>query len=82
MRKTFESLFLKHPNSVGESYFSHLLSASSFSFKMLFGGIACFLHGVFPFLFIKTGSELITSLHDSMVTHRQKNTIRQADPVE
>ena len=32
-------------------------------FKMAGGAIACFVHAVFPFLFVKTGSETIESLH-------------------
>ena len=75
MNQIFKSLFTDHPNSVGETYFSHLLTATSFSLKMLFGGIACFFHGLLPFLFVKTGSVTITQLHDSMVMHRQKNNI-------
>ena len=73
MRQVFSSLFSKHPQSVGETYYSHLMSASRFAIKMFFGGFACLLHGLFPFLFIKTGSSLITQLHDSMVTNRQKH---------
>lgn len=74
MRQAFTELFNNHPNSVGETYFSHLLSASCFSFKMILGGIACLLHGLFPFLFINTGSKLITQLHDSMVENRNNKT--------
>ena len=73
MLHTITSLFNTHPQSVGETYFTHLASASRFAFTMIFGGIACLLHGLLPFLFVKTGSALITQLHDSMVTHRQKH---------
>jgi hypothetical protein len=77
MHQVLSSLFSDHPNSVGESYVSHLVSASRFAFKMIFGGIACLLHALFPFLFIKTASAVITDLHDSMVTNRQKSEIFQ-----
>jgi preprotein translocase subunit SecF len=77
MHQIFSALFNDHPNSVGESYGSHLVSASRFAFKMIFGGIACLLHALFPFLFIKTASALITQLHDSMVTHRHKSQVSQ-----
>jgi hypothetical protein len=53
------------------------VSASRFAFKMIFGGIACLLHALFPFLFIKTASALITELHDSMLTNRQKSEVFQ-----
>ena len=64
--------FNEHPASVGESYWEHLGCASAFSAKMFVGSIACFLHGLFPFLFVKTGSKCINELHHTMVTHRDK----------
>jgi hypothetical protein len=65
-----QRLFNEHPASVGESYWGHLLRASWFGGRMLFGAGACFIHAVFPFLFVKTGSRTITQLHSAMVTHR------------
>ena len=46
-------LFTDHPNSVDESYFEHLLVASSFGVTMIFYGILCFVHALLPFLFEK-----------------------------
>ena len=64
-------LFCEHPNSVGETYFEHLGMAFGFGAKMIFGGIACLLHGLFPFLCVKAGSNAINELHHRMVTHRR-----------
>jgi hypothetical protein len=64
-------LFTEHPASVGETYFQHLCAASSFAIQMFAGGIACFLHALFPFAFRHTGSDCITSLHERMVQHRR-----------
>lgn len=64
--------FTEHPASVGETYFEHMKSSFSFGTKMLASGFGCFLHGIFPFLCVKTGSTTITTLHDRMVTHRDK----------
>ena len=66
------SLFTQHPSEVGETYGEHLVHASSFGFRMILGGLACMLHGIFPFLFVKTGSRQIASLHDRMVLNRTK----------
>ena len=66
------NIFTDHPNSVGESYFEHMGMAFSFSGRMLLAGLACFMHGLFPFLFVKTGSQTITELHGRMVTNRGK----------
>jgi hypothetical protein len=72
LKKTIQTFFLDHPESVGETYFQHLITASSFAGRMLWGGLACFLHGLFPFLCVKTGSGIIAQLHSSMLVHRAK----------
>ena len=65
-------LFKEHPASVGETYFEHMGMASSFGVRMVFAGTACLLHGLFPFLFVKTGSKAIADLHDRMVVKRHR----------
>lgn len=67
-------LFTDHPASVGESYGEHFLAASGFGLRMLAGALACLVHAVLPFLFVKTGSGIIRSLHDAMVVNRRKQT--------
>ena len=69
---SLRTLFTEHPKSVGESYFEHMGMAFSFSGRMLLAGLACFVHGLFPFLCVKTGSMAITELHSRMVTNRSK----------
>ena len=71
MRKLHKA-FTEHPASVGETYGEHLVHASGIGLRMMLGGFACMLHGLFPFLFVKTGSKQITTLHGRMVTHRSK----------
>ena len=70
----WKSLFTDHPASVGETYTEHMAMASSFGIRMLLGGLACLIHGIFPFLFVKTGSRFIANLHDRMVTNRDRRT--------
>ncbi|MFT4635871.1 MAG: hypothetical protein ACI854_001115 [Arenicella sp.] len=70
MKKMIQTYFLDHPESVGESYFQHLITASGFAARLVWAGIACFLHGVFPCLCVKTGSGIINQLHSTMLTHR------------
>ncbi len=55
--------FTEHPASVGESYTEHLAFASKFGGGLMWAGLACVLHGVFPFLFKKTGSDCVRALH-------------------
>jgi Family of unknown function (DUF6356) len=66
-----ERLFNEHPASVGETYWGHLLHAAWFGGRMLLGAAACFIHAVFPFLCVKTGSRAIAELHDAMVINRR-----------
>lgn len=66
------SLFTRHPADVGETYGQHLAHASVFGVRMIAGGFACILHGLLPFLFVKTGSQQIRTLHDRMVVNRSK----------
>jgi len=65
-------LFKEHPATVGETYFEHMGMASSFGLRMVTAGMACLLHGLFPFLFVKTGSKAIADLHDRMVVNRHR----------
>lgn len=63
-------LFLEHPRSVGESYLEHQRRAFGFGISLLAAALACLVHAVIPGLFVHTGSEAITRLHDQMIVHR------------
>lgn len=65
-------LFTDHPASVGESYGEHLAMATGFGLRMILGGCACLIHGLLPFLFLRTGSKQISTLHETMVTNRRR----------
>jgi hypothetical protein len=63
--------FTGHPASVGESYAEHLARAVCFGTRMVFAGVACLVHGVLPFLFVRTGSRAIAELNDRMIASRR-----------
>jgi uncharacterized protein DUF6356 len=63
--------FTEHPASVGESYGEHLCRATYFGARMVFAGFACLLHGLLPFLCVRTGSRAIAELNDRMVLNRR-----------
>ena len=65
-----KNLFTEHPTTVGEGYFEHLLSAAHFSASLLLAGIVCLVHALLPFLFVKTGSQLVSQLYQRMVAQR------------
>ena len=62
--------FSDHPHSVGESYGEHLVTASSFGGRMVLAGIACMLHGLLPFLFVRTGSRAVSELNAQLIARR------------
>jgi hypothetical protein len=64
-------IFTEHPASVGETYGKHMVTAFSFGLRMTLGGLACLVHAVLPFLFVKTGSRAIAQLNERMVAHRR-----------
>jgi hypothetical protein len=67
--------FTAHPASVGESYLQHLGRAACFGTRMMFAGFACLVHGVLPFVFVRTGSRAISELNDRMVANRRVVTV-------
>ncbi len=67
-----QRLFTEHPRSVDESYLQHLAAALGFSLRLTLAALACLVHSFLPFLFVKIGSAMITTLHDRMVTNRRR----------
>jgi hypothetical protein len=65
-----QKLFRDHPESVGESYFEHMGTAFSFAARLLGAALACFVHGLFPFLFTSTGSATVKRLYQGMIVAR------------
>ena len=64
--------FTEHPASVGETYTEHMASAWGFSSRMAVGALACFVHGLLPFLFTRTGSGIIAELNGRMILNRTR----------
>jgi hypothetical protein len=71
--------FTEHPRAVGETYLQHLHSAWSFAAAMIAGGLACFVHGLFPFLCTTTGSSAIRQLHERTVVNRVRTVPAAAE---
>ncbi len=62
----FQSFFLDHPRRVGETYWGHAHTASSFGARMVIGGVACMIHGLLPNVFVKTGGTTVRKLYGEM----------------
>ncbi|MEM6652545.1 MAG: DUF6356 family protein [Pseudomonadota bacterium] len=69
--------FTEHPRSVGETYFQHMQSSFGFGLSLFIASFACFIHAVFPFLCVRTGSSTVQTLHRRMVTHRARTPQRE-----
>lgn len=69
---SLRSLFTDHPATVGETYWQHLGVAWGFSWRLMAASLACLVHALLPFLFVRTGSQAISELHDRMVVNRQR----------
>lgn len=74
-----KNIFTEHPHSIGETYFKHLLFASQFGAKMMLGGLACFAHAIFPFLFQKTGSNILIGMTRHFIERMPKIEGKAAD---
>jgi len=63
--------FTDHPSEVGETYLAHLRTAAGFGWQLTVAGLACLVHALLPFLFVRTGSECIHRLHERMHARRR-----------
>jgi hypothetical protein len=79
---SMKRLFTEHPASVGESYTEHMAMAGGFGGRMVVAGLACLVHAVLPFLFVRTGSAAIDELHGRMVANRVRADRRHRVPDE
>lgn len=55
-----------HLQAVEEGYFEHGRHALSYAGPLLWAGLAAVIHAVFPFLFERVSSRVITRLHQKM----------------
>jgi hypothetical protein len=65
--------FAEHPQSVGETYGEHFGVAFRVGLAMVLGGLACFVHALFPKLFERTGSAAIKRLYAAIVARQPGN---------
>jgi hypothetical protein len=66
------SLFTKHPNEQNENYIQHMVQAWKISAKAFKISVILLIHGLFPFLFVKKGSDEIKELYGH-ANHRRND---------
>lgn len=64
------NIFTDHPNSIGETYWEHLVAAACIGGRLIKASFYCFVHAVFPFLYEKAGSQEIRDLHELIAANR------------
>ena len=57
-------LFTTHPNEHDMSYPRHFVQAWWYALQTFCATLIFLVHGLFPFLFVKTGSNLVQNLSD------------------
>lgn len=60
------NLFTRHPSEVCLNYYSHLKLSLNFSVKFAFASFKAFIHGFFPFLFIKSTSYMVNDIENQL----------------
>lgn len=71
-----QRLFTEHPESVGETYTEHLVRAACFGGRMVVAGVACILHALLPFIFVRTASSAVTELNEQMLAVKRAGAAR------
>ncbi|MDX1528215.1 MAG: DUF6356 family protein [Gammaproteobacteria bacterium] len=61
--------------SVNETYFQHFGQAIGFSLTLAMAAVVCLVHALLPFLFERTGSQLIGRLHERMLVNRKRKAV-------
>jgi hypothetical protein len=75
-------LFNEHPASVGETYGQHMARAWCFGGRMVLAGLACMVHSLLPFTFVRTGSQAVEELNSRMLaTRRHAATVAHQSPL-
>lgn len=72
LQDQIEHHFTEHPKQTGESYLEHLWFTIRMTLRMVYTSIALFLHGVFPFIFVRTASTQMEKMYLIMLTRKPK----------
>lgn len=62
MPKSFEKLFLEHPQEVGETYAEHAAAASRYGWRLLEASACAFIHALVPGLHKTTASDRVRAM--------------------
>jgi hypothetical protein len=64
--------FTEHPHQAGETYLVHMFFTTKMALKFFYIGFAIFVHGIFPFTFVTTGSREMEKVSHVMKARKPK----------
>jgi len=73
LRTELNRAFTKHPEDTDETYWEHLWFTLRMSARFLFTTIVIMIHGIFPFLLTRAGSDQIEAIYRIIKTRIPKS---------
>ena len=73
--KRIRPYFTEHPAGTGETYGQHLWFTLTMAVRFFYAGGAIFVHGIFPFLCVRTASNEIIRSYRIMRTRVPKSQL-------
>ena len=71
------NMFREHPNSVGETYFTHFYKSCVFSIKLMLMAVRAFIHAIFPWCFEYSVSDGISKLNDVLQSRKNSTNLNK-----
>ena len=68
-----KNIFTRHPNSIGETYFGHLIKGLGFSLKLMLISLKVFIHAIIPCFFENSASDKIAELNKLLQNRKNVN---------
>ncbi len=72
LQDQLEHHFTEHPKQTGESYWQHLWFTTRMTLRMLYTSAALMIHGLFPFMLVRTASLQMEKMYLTMLTRKPK----------
>ncbi len=72
-----EVLMDSHLKEINETYFEHMYFAQKCGWQMVFAGLACVIHSIFPNLFVNTASDALKKLNQEMFERKAKGQVNE-----
>lgn len=77
--RSLQALFTAHPHEAGETYWGHFLFTAKMGVRFAYVSFVILMHGIFPFLFTRTGSTQVEKLYGIMKSRIPKSRLEELD---